>query len=101
VSGTLSYAVACGRAVIATQFQYAKELLADGRGITVPFRDPMALGAAIDAVLSDTALRTGLESAAYAFGRNMTWPKIALGYRNAFTQSLTAGLSIISSNLGA
>jgi glycosyltransferase involved in cell wall biosynthesis len=101
VSGTLSYAVACGRAVIATEFQYAKELLADGRGITVPFRDPNAIGAAIDAVLGDPALRSGLELAAYAFGRNMTWPNIALGYRTAFTQSLTAGLSMISSNLGA
>jgi len=101
VSGTLSYAVACGRAVIATEFQYAKELLAEGRGITVPFRDPSALGAAIDAVLSDPSLRSGLEQAAYAFGRNMTWPKIALGYRNAFTQSLTAGLKMASSNLGA
>jgi glycosyltransferase involved in cell wall biosynthesis len=101
VSGTLSYAVACGRAVIATEFQYAKELLADGRGIAVPFRDPKAIGTAIDAVLSDSALRTSLESAAYSFGRNMTWPKIALGYRNAFTQSLTAGLSMTSSNLGA
>lgn len=101
VSGTLSYAVACGRAVIATEFQYAKELLADGRGITVPFRDPQALGSAIDAVLSDASLRSALEHAAYAFGRGMTWPKIALGYRNAFTQSLTAGLSMMSSNLGA
>jgi glycosyltransferase involved in cell wall biosynthesis len=101
VSGTLSYAVACGRAVIATEFQYARELLADGRGITVPFRDPKALGAAINAVLSDPALRSGLESAAYAFGRSMTWPKIALGYRNAFTQSLTAGLKMASANLGA
>jgi glycosyltransferase involved in cell wall biosynthesis len=101
VSGTLSYAVACGRAVIATEFQYAKELLAAGRGITVPFRDPRAIGAAIDAVLSDQSLRTSLEQAAYAFGRGMTWPKIAIGYRNAFTQSLTAGLSMMSSNLGA
>jgi glycosyltransferase involved in cell wall biosynthesis len=101
VSGTLSYAVACGRAVIATEFQYAKELLAEGRGITVPFRDPVAIGAAIDAVLGDPALRSSLELAAYAFGRNMTWPNIALGYRAAFTQSLTAGLSMISSNLGA
>jgi len=101
VSGTLSYAVACGRAVIATEFQYAKELLADGRGITVPFRDPQAIGKAIDAVLSDASLRSSLESAAYAFGRGMTWPKIALGYRNAFTQSLTAGLNLASSNLGA
>jgi len=101
VSGTLSYAVACGRAVIATEYQYAKELLADGRGITVPFRDPIAISKAVDTVLSDNTLRTDLETAAYGFGRGMTWPKIALGYRTAFTQSLTAGLGLAATKLGA
>jgi glycosyltransferase involved in cell wall biosynthesis len=101
VSGTLSYAVACGRAVIATRYQYANELLADGRGITVPFRDPSALGAAITMVLDKPRLRESLETAAYKFGRNMTWPKIALGYRATFLESLMAGLGIVTSERGA
>ena len=92
VSGTLSYAVACGRAVIATEYQYAKELLADGRGLTVPFRDPRALAAAVDAVLRDARLRASLEGAAYRYGRQMTWPCIAREYRQAFADSLLAGL---------
>ena len=101
VSGTLSYAVACGRAVIATEYQYAKELLADGRGITVPFRDHESVAAAVDAVLGDPALRATLESAAYRFGRKMTWPNIARGYRQAFADSLLAGLSLAVTPLGA
>jgi glycosyltransferase involved in cell wall biosynthesis len=101
VSGTLSYAVACGRAVIATEYQYAKELLADGRGITVPFRDAAALAGAVDAVLKNPALRSSLEKTAYRFGRRMTWPNIARGYRLAFADSLLAGLNFSAAQLGA
>jgi glycosyltransferase involved in cell wall biosynthesis len=101
VSGTLSYAVACGRAVVATEYQYAKELLAEGRGITVPFRDHVALGSAVVGILDDPRLRESLESAAYIFGRGMTWPKIALGYRHAFAESVLAGLGFVSTERGA
>lgn len=101
VSGTLSYAVACGRAVIATEYQYAKELLAEGRGVTVPFRDHVALANAVDAVLRNPGLRSSLETAAYRFGRRMTWPNIARGYRQAFADSLLAGLNFAAARLGA
>jgi glycosyltransferase involved in cell wall biosynthesis len=101
VSGTLSYAVACGRAVVATEYVYAKELLADGRGITVPFRDPGAIAAGVTAILDDADYRTSIETAAYRFGRRMTWPKIALGYRQAFFASLFGGLISARAALGA
>ena len=101
VSGTLSYAVACGRAVIATEYQYARELLADGRGITVPFRDPRALAAAMSAVLDDAKLRSSLESAAYEFGRDMLWSKVAAGYREVFVNALTHQLSAVVQSRGA
>jgi hypothetical protein len=67
----------------------------------VPFRDPSALGAAITMVLDKPRLRESLETAAYKFGRNMTWPKIALGYRATFLESLMAGLGIVTSERGA
>jgi glycosyltransferase involved in cell wall biosynthesis len=84
VSGTLSYAVACGRAVVATEYLYAKELLADGRGITVPFRCSGVLAAAVNAILANPQLRSSIEMNAYRFGRQMTWPRVAREYEQAF-----------------
>jgi glycosyltransferase involved in cell wall biosynthesis len=87
VSGTLSYAVACGRVAIATEYMYARELLAEGRGITVPFRDSRALASAINLVLGDRALRRSIEANAHRFGRRMTWPRVAAKYEEAFVAS--------------
>ena len=88
VSGTLSYAVACGRVVVATESTYAKELLADGRGITVPFRDSASVAGAVNAVLDDPQLRSAIETAAYRFGRTMTWPKVARAYQQTFCEAI-------------
>jgi glycosyltransferase involved in cell wall biosynthesis len=84
VSGTLSYAVACGRPVIATGSTYAKELLADGRGMIVPFRNAQSIAAAANAILGDPQLRSSIETTAYRYGRGMTWSRVARQYERAF-----------------
>jgi len=88
VSGTLSYAVACGRVVVATESVYARELLGDGRGITVPFKDSKSIAGAVNLVLSDADLRSSIETAAYRYGRSMTWPKVARQYEEIFVDAI-------------
>lgn len=72
-SGTLTYALASGCAVVSTPYLYAKELLDDGRGVLVPFRNPKAIAQALNHLLDDDAYRERLRQKAYQFTRHMTW----------------------------
>jgi glycosyltransferase involved in cell wall biosynthesis len=89
-SGTLAYAVGCGKAVISTPYRYARELLADGRGILVPWRDSGAIGREVVALLDDPARRIELQQRASAFGRSMGWPIVARRYVASFEQACAA-----------
>jgi len=84
VSGTLAYAVGCGKAVVATPFRYAEEMLADGRGIIVPFHSHQAIADALQQLLTSPALRAKLEARAYTFSRSMEWPNVAAAYWAVF-----------------
>lgn len=75
-SGTLAYALGAGKAIISTRYLHATEVLADGRGILVPFRDADALAAASLRILGDPDYKEQLESAAYRYGRGTTWPSV-------------------------
>lgn len=84
VSGTLAYAVGCGKAVVATPFTYAEEMLSDGRGVIVPFRDSEAIATAVTSLLSDRRKLLQMEERAYRFSRPMIWPNVARMYFELF-----------------
>ncbi len=86
-SGTLAYALACGKAIVSTPYIYAEELLAGDRGRLVPFKDNKALGAAINELLSDEDLRNRLRKNSYQYGRQMVWREVARNYASAFEQA--------------
>lgn len=88
VSGTLSYAMGAGRAIVSTPYTYATELLSDGRGVLVP-PDAAALAKALDRVLGDDELRASLGRRAYAYSRHMVWPAVGAGYQTVFERVAT------------
>jgi glycosyltransferase involved in cell wall biosynthesis len=74
-SGTLAYALGAGKAIVSTPYLHAKEALADGRGILVPFRDPAAMAEAVTSLLDHPDRRQALEHASYAYASDMSWPR--------------------------
>jgi glycosyltransferase involved in cell wall biosynthesis len=87
VSGTLAYALGAGKAVISTPYWYAEEMLADERGVLVPFRDPAALAAQVIDLLDNEAKRHAMRKRAYVFGREMIWPQVARRYLESFARA--------------
>ncbi len=79
-SGVLVDAVAAGRPVVSTAFPHAVELLASGAGIVVPQRDPVALGAAIRAVITDVDLAESMAAEARRLAPDLSWTAIAGRY---------------------
>jgi glycosyltransferase involved in cell wall biosynthesis len=75
-SGTLAYALGAGKAVISTPYLHATEVLADGRGILVGFRSESQLAEAVLRILDDPVYKQRLETSAYAYGREMAWPRV-------------------------
>jgi len=86
-SGTLAYAVACGKAVVSTPYWHAQELLADGRGRLVEFGDVDGFAEAFRDLLGDAAERQRMQRAAYDYGREMVWPNVARQYAEVFREA--------------
>ncbi|MCA3264140.1 MAG: glycosyltransferase family 4 protein [Telmatospirillum sp.] len=87
-SGTLAYSFGLGRAVVSTPYWHARELLADGGGVLVPFGDPAATGNAVAALLTDDSARDAMRGRAYRASRSMVWARVAERYLAAFEESL-------------
>jgi glycosyltransferase involved in cell wall biosynthesis len=86
VSGTLSYAMGCGKAIISTPYSHAKNMINPKRGILVNFKDSDSITNAITKILSNPKLRESMEINAYEFTRHMTWQNVALAYKNIFEE---------------
>jgi glycosyltransferase involved in cell wall biosynthesis len=86
-SGTLAYSFGAGNAVISTPYWHAQELLADGRGILVPFGDSDSITKAITRLIQNEVERHTMRKNAYLLGREMTWNKVAQQYGDLFAES--------------
>lgn len=96
-SGTLAYSFGLGKAVVSTPYWHAQDLLADGRGILVPFGDAAATGKEIAELLTDDPRRQAMRRRAYASSRSMTWERTAERYLAAFESAGRGhGLKVIA-----
>jgi glycosyltransferase involved in cell wall biosynthesis len=83
-SGTLAYSFGLGKPVVSTPYWHARELLADGCGVLVPFGDAVAIGSEIAKLLTDDVRRRAMSRRAYAVSRMMTWERTAERYVSIF-----------------
>jgi glycosyltransferase involved in cell wall biosynthesis len=86
-SGTLAYAMGAGTAIVSTPYWYAQEVLAEGRGRLVEFRDSHAISEALLELLDDTNLRDAMRKRAYQYSRGMVWAEVGRRYLEVFAEA--------------
>lgn len=88
VSGTLAFAIGCGRAIVSTAYAYANEVLREGRGLLASEAEPIDIAILLEQILSSKELSQNLQDKAYELGKTWTWPNIAGEYTRFFAQIL-------------
>jgi glycosyltransferase involved in cell wall biosynthesis len=98
-SGTLAYTFGAGKAVVSTPYWHATELLADGRGVLVPFADSQAIATEVIGLLRDDTRRNAMRKNAYKIGREMIWSNVAQLYMQSFELSRLEGAALSRKSL--
>jgi glycosyltransferase involved in cell wall biosynthesis len=94
VSGTLSYALGTGRAVISTEFNQAKEMVTADVGKLVPIKDSPAMKSAILEMLGDPEKLKHMARNAYEKTRPMVWDNVAEKYTNLLARTIIPPLNL-------
>lgn len=86
VSGTLSYALGSGRAVVATNFRQAMQFVTPEVGRLVPPRDPEVIKKSLLDLLSDRKRLLAMHWNSYMKTRDMLWTNVADEYLRVFAE---------------
>jgi glycosyltransferase involved in cell wall biosynthesis len=87
VSGTLAIALGAGKAIVSTPYWHAKELLAENRGVIVPFQNPGAIAEVVLGLLENNAECHAMRKRAYLHSRSTTWVNTARAYMASFQRA--------------
>ena len=93
-SGTLAYTFGAGKAVVSTPYWHALELLADDRGVIVPFADSQAISREVIGLLRNEPRRHAIRKNAYKLGREMIWSNVARLYLDSFQRARLDGAGL-------
>lgn len=101
-SGTLAYALGAGKVTMSTPYRYAEDLLGDGKGVLVPFRDPDAIAETILLLERDPERRAEIGRKAWECGEEMRWPAVGRSYLKvigrAVQKSAAVARGVVSSS---
>ncbi|MGA2186801.1 MAG: glycosyltransferase family 4 protein [Bryobacteraceae bacterium] len=98
-SGTLAYTFGAGKAVVSTPYWHAAELLAEDRGVLVPFGDAQAIAREVIGLLRDDTRRHAIRKKAYRIGREMVWSNVAQLYMRSFELARLEGAALSRKSL--
>jgi glycosyltransferase involved in cell wall biosynthesis len=98
-SGTLSYAVGVGAAVVSTPYWHASELLDDGKGVLFNFNQSDELSEILSDLFDFPEKRMKLRKKAYEYGRDITWPKIGLKYNELVQEIVKEDVKIVKKEI--
>ncbi|MDP3979904.1 MAG: glycosyltransferase, partial [Chlamydiota bacterium] len=96
-SGTLSYAVGAGKVSISTPYVYAKDILSEGKGVIVPFRDGQAIADAVVDLYLNKGKRNSIEKRVHAFRQKMLWAEVARNHSKLYKTALAKYAQKLSS----
>ncbi|MDD2586735.1 MAG: glycosyltransferase family 4 protein [Syntrophomonadaceae bacterium] len=97
VSGTLSFAIGCGRAIVSTSYAFASEMLEGGKGLLAEDASPAELASLVRKILADNELKSSLQEKALKLGQSWSWPNIGKQYTTLFNQLLDTNITEESS----
>jgi glycosyltransferase involved in cell wall biosynthesis len=92
-SGTITEALAHGKAIIATPTTFAKEILADNRGLFCKFSDTRSLAKGVERILDNPRLRRQLEQNAFNYGLRISWTITAKKFAEVFRLAAVEGIA--------
>lgn len=88
VSGTMAFAMGCGRAIVSTSYAYAQEVLAGGSGLLAHEPNPEELAGLVNRILDDNDLKSCLQQKALEIGKGWSWPSVGRQYTELFDMIL-------------
>lgn len=97
-SGTLSYAISAGTAIISTPYWHALELLDKGRGIIFDFNDSKKLSEIVIDLLDNKNKLIKLRHKAYKYGKTIIWDKAGEKYKKLLQEIVKSYNTNISSD---